>query len=62
MTVSTSEQVDALDSEIRELIIERNELSGSEGQKRIDEVIDNYVDDFGHMRGVKIANAILGVM
>ena len=67
------EKIDALDAEIAELIQERFDcvsalLSIKDSlrlpawdQKRVDQVIDNYVENLGeHIDGIKIAQAIIG--
>lgn len=66
------EAIDAVDEEIRELIGDRNDLVSAVqmyksqhglpawDQKRVDQILDLYSEDFGPVDGYRIGSAILG--
>lgn len=66
------DQIDAIDSEILELIGDRNDVCAAIqsvklsadipiwDQTRVDEVIDHYVEELGEVDGTAIASAIIG--
>ena len=72
MLADYRENIDAIDDEIRELIELRNNVVASIhslklkhgkpiwDQARVDDIIDDYVNELGDVDGIKIATAIIG--